>query len=114
MSAGSRSQPELALRGRGILTVAHGTFGAGLDAVASGILGLIERGVGRLQQFFRVRSGVPGSNPQAETHIHAGASRDDAAICDTAADAFSQFPCFGGAAAENHDPQLFPAVAAPA
>src|ERR1700704_574025 len=94
------SQPECALRRRETAGASL-TVGAGLDAIASGILGLIERGVGHLQQFLRVRGGVPGSNPQAEAHTHRGASGDHAAICDTATDALSQFPGFGGTAAGN-------------
>jgi hypothetical protein len=56
-------QPEVAGGGRWTLAGARGASNARFDSIASGILGLVERCVGSVQQFLNVGRNFPGSDP---------------------------------------------------
>src|SRR5579863_723253 len=106
-------QPEAALGCGGRFGAGEGgAASAGLNAVAASVLGLVEGGVGGVEEFFRVGSGAACGDAEAQGYVKAGSSGHDAAVRDAIADAFRQFPDFGRAAIRGDDKELFSAIAA--
>src|SRR5579862_3664052 len=104
-------EPEVAGAGNGILEGAGSAAHGGLDAIAAGMLGLIQGSVGGVQQFLHIDGGVGNGDTEAQADLHTGAADDDVASGDVAAHAFGEVPGVGEFAAGSYDEKLFAAAA---